>query len=387
MLACIAPPVFSQGDDFPVDPSSQPASQSGPATQPASRRAPTPADARMQVAAKAYNMNDYPRAERELRAALELEPNRAEIHMRLGIVLYKLQHWGDAAASLKKSLELDKSILGSLQILGHCNYELGKIDEALECYNKVLERSPAGYEALRGKGLCLEKLGKYDEAEDSLRKAVAVNTNTKSASAHLWLARVLTKKKQPGAAIPYLEQAQRIDPFDWEVQFELSRVYAALSENTKAKAAKERSDQLRDRREVINKLKKRLQVDPSDVTVIMQLGAQYDAIGDVVHAKGAWDKARQIARDDPKVIISQAWSMYTNGDLRTSEELLKSGLKGRPNDPSLWESLWFVLKERGDKKGSDEAAMRFKQITNRDPANPIAALPPVESQPASSPAR
>lgn len=357
-----------------------------PVSSPASQKAPRPADGRLQSALRAYAAGEYTRAESDLRAGIELEPERADLHLRLGIILYKLQRWGDAVASLEKSLSIDGSTVGSLQVIGHCYYELGKLDEALNWYNKVIDKNPAAREAWRGKGITLEKLGRYDEAEDALRKAV--NMNPKSASAHLWLARVLIKKKEPGSAMPWLEQAKRVDPFDWEVEFELSRAQMALGNTSAAKISKERSDFLRGHREVINNLKKKLLANPSDTSVIIQLGSQFDIIGDAVRAKGAWDRARQITRDDPAVTVAHSASLFRTGDPRAAEELLRIRLKERPNDAGLWEALWFVTKERGDAKGAAEASSRVKQLLNREAsaANLPVFTTPAESRPASAPA-
>jgi tetratricopeptide (TPR) repeat protein len=354
-----------------------------PASLPASARAPRPADGRVQVAMRAYEQRDYQRAERELRAGLEIEPERADILVRLGIVLYRMKRWGDAIPYLTKGVEKEQNSLGDMQVIGHCYYELGQTEEALDWYNRVIAAKKTNREAWRGKGFALERLGKYPEAEEALRTAVALNPD--SAPAHLWLGRVLTKQKKAGAAIPYLEKAKKLNAFDWETEYELSRAYLALGETARSRASKERSDFLRGHAERINELKSKLLSSPRDIGIITLLAAQYDAIGDVLNAKQAWDQARNLSRDDPAVTIAHAASLFATGAGATAEELLRAKLRERPADPTLWEVLWYVLRERGDQKGAAEAASRVKQILNRDPQVPeIFAKKP--EPPASSPA-
>jgi len=352
-------------------------------SQPASQRAPSPADGRVQVALRAYGQGDYLRAERELRAGLELEPKRNDISVRLGIVLYKMKKWGDALPFLQKGIEEDPRTLGEMQVIGHCHYELGNLEEALKWYDDVIKAKPENREAWRGKGFTLERLGKYTEAEDALRTSILLNPE--SAPVHLWLGRVLIKQKKAGSAIPYLEKAKKLDPFDWESEYELSSAYQALGEPSRAKASKQRSDFLKGHREVINELKNKILLSPQDFILISQLASHFDSIGDVVNATKAWNHARNLSKDDPIVTIAHAVSLFTNGGGALAEELLQRKIKERPADPALWEMLWYILKERGDKKGAEDAASRVKQILNRDPIVPDAFVKKPDA-PASKPA-
>lgn len=358
-------------DDGPKEVQSRPSSS------------PRPSDGRLQSALRAYQLRDYPRAESELRAGLKIEPDRAELLLRLGIVLYRLQRWTEAIEPLKKSLEIDPGNIGELQVIGHCHFELGELEPALEWYDKVIAKKPANREAWRGKGFTLEKMGKLEEAEGALRTALALNPE--SAAVHTWLGRVLRKKKQFGSAVPYLEKARKLDAFDWECEFELSRAYEAMGETARAKVCRDRSDLLRSHRETINDLKRALLVNANDVNTLVQLAMRYDSIGDIINARGAWERAREMSRDDPTVTSAQAWSLVVNGNAAAAEDLLRRRVKERPNDPVLWESLWFVLIRRDDAKGAAEAASRFKQLTNRDPKEPAPWMKPA-SAPASTPA-
>jgi tetratricopeptide (TPR) repeat protein len=362
-----------------------------PETGPASRGgAPTsrpgsPADARLGLAQRAYDLSDYPRAESELRAALALEPQRHDIHVRLGIVLYKLQRWTDAVASLEKALELNPKILGDIQVLGHCYYELGRHDDALAIYKKVVAVNPNNREAWRGIGVTLERIGNYDEAEEALRKAVALKPDSEAFL--LPLGRVLVRKKMYGAALPYLERAKTADPFNWEVEYELSRAYKALGDDAKAKASNERKEFLGRHQDAIRILKTKYLNNPHDVMTIVQLATRYDLLGDVARATEAWTRATNVSRDDVAVTVARACSMILTNNKAAAETLLRSRIQKRPNEPESWEALWYVRKERGDVKGAEEAAARVRQLLKRDPVAPdLPNLDAPESRAASAPA-
>lgn len=365
------------------------APQEAPATQPApaQSRPASPAEARMQVALQAFQLRDYPRAERELRAAIELDPSRFDAHLRLGIVLYRLQRWSDAIPPLEKAIEMKPAVIGDVQVLGHCYYELGKHEEALAAYGRVLAANPKNREALRGLGITLERLGRYDEAEDALRKAVALNPEADSFL--LPLGRVLVRKKQYGAAVPYLEKARKIDPFDWEIEFELGRCYKAMGQESKAKEANERKEFLRGHQEAIRQLKAKFLRNPNDLGAIVQLATRYDLIGDVSNAEQAWTRAVNLSRDDAMVAVARAQALWLTGNKAASERLLRERVTRRPNEADSWELLWWVAKERGDAKGSEEAAARVRQLLKREPVAPEMNLAPVaegmEEGPASRP--
>jgi tetratricopeptide (TPR) repeat protein len=358
--------------------------ETAPAKPGSQSRPASPADARMQIAINAFQLSDYKRAERELRAALQLEPNRFDAHLRLGIVLYKLQRWSEAIPSLDRAIELKPSIIADAQVLGHCYYELGKHEEALAAYDRVLAANPKNREALRGKGVTLERLGRYDEAEETLRKAVALNPD--ATPFLLPLGRVLVRKKQYGAALPYLEKAKTQDPFDWEVEYELARAYKALGNDTKAAAANERKEFLRVHQETIRSLKAKFLNDASDVPTIVQLALQYDIIGNVILAEQAWDRAIKLSRDDAAVASARAQSMVLTGNKAAAEKLLRDRIARGRSEAETWETLWWVLKERGDAKGAEEAAGHVRQLLKRDPAPPkMPKLEGAESAPASNP--
>ena len=361
--------------------------ETAPAAPGAQSRPASPADARMDVAVRAFQQRDYQRAEKELRAAIQLEPERSEAHLRLGIVLYRLQRWSDAIPSLEKAIELRPAVLGDAQVLGHCYYEVGKHEEALATYERVLEKNPKNREALRGKGVTLERLGRYDDAEEALRKAVGLNPDAPTFL--LPLGRVLVRKRQFGAAVPYLEKARNNDPFDWEVEYELSRAYKALGDESKAKAAADRKEFLRIHQEAIRILKGKFLANPQDVPNIIQLAMRYDLIGDKLKSDEAWTRAVNLSRDDVGVSVARAYSLLLTNNKAAAERLLDERRAKRPNEPETWEALWFIRKERGDAKGAEEAAARVRQLLKREPVAPnlpkLEAMEKTESAPADEP--
>ncbi len=355
------------------------------ASAPAAR---TPADARINVADQAYRQRDYPRAERELRAALDLAPERADIHIRLGIVLYRLRRYGDSIEAYRKGLDLappdlQKSALGNAQSVGHCFAALGKFQEAADWYRKVVEANPRNRRALWGLGNALEKLGDLDPAEEALRKALALDPDFPPCI--LGLGRVLMRKGQPWSALPYMELARRKDPFEPDVEFELAKCYRLLGELDKSHAAVDRQRFLADHRAAIDTLRNRLLVEPFDVATLVALGARFDALGDSESARDVWDRALRLSRLDGRVRASRALSLLANGSGAAAEASLVEWLNGQSNDIACWEALWFVRKQLGNTEGANEVAVIFRKISGRDPAPPSSS-PSSSETPASAPA-
>lgn len=365
------------------------------ASMPASApRTGGPADGRIQVARLAYERKDYPRAERELRAGLLLEPDRPELHLRLGIVLFRLRRYGDAIPEVERAVAANSTYLADSQIVGHCYAALGKMEEAVAWYRRVLEAKPTNREALRGLGNALEKLDRLDEAEEALRRSVAASPDY--APPLLSLGRVLVRRKQAAIAIPYLERARQLDPFEPDVEYELKRAYRDTGAEEKAEEASQRHRFLSEHRSGIDSMRNRLLANPGDLSALVGLAHHYDVIGDAVNAKATWERAYGLGRADGRLRAARAYSYVAIHEHAAAETLLLEWVKANPLDVPGWEALWFVRKQRGNAAGAEAAADKVRKLAAREPVDPPplttptsapSSAPAADSQPASQPAR
>ena len=121
----------------------------------------------------------YIDAERNLRKALEIQPDNAVAWAELGGVLAdNLDRPEEGADCLRKALELKPDHAGAWAKLGHVlAYKLGRPEEGADCLRKALEHKPDFVEAWASLGNVLaKKLGQPEEGIACLRKAVELNT-------------------------------------------------------------------------------------------------------------------------------------------------------------------------------------------------------------------
>jgi adenylate cyclase len=130
---------------------------------------PDLADAHVSLAPILYNRYDWAGAERELRRALELDPNHVLGHYWLAVAVA-------AQGKLTEALELSRKVAG-LDPLSRATvlapafylYYLHRFDEALAYVQEIEKR--IGYRPDHLYGLCQMALGQFGPALESIRKA------------------------------------------------------------------------------------------------------------------------------------------------------------------------------------------------------------------------
>ena len=125
-----------------------------------------------------YTYYEYDRVagEKEIRRAIELDPNYATAHQWLGgDVLYPTKRFDEALASLKRAEELDplSPIIGTN--LGDVLLYARRYDEAIAQYKRVLSLDPNFGYAFWGLGLAYWQKGMKPEAIAEMRKYIELS--------------------------------------------------------------------------------------------------------------------------------------------------------------------------------------------------------------------
>jgi tetratricopeptide (TPR) repeat protein len=164
-----------------------------------------PESARMHeiLAQTLMSQNDYPRAIQEYQRALKENPALTEIHFELGQAI--LANSVDEASRAKAKNEFEAALAGNPED-AHSEYELGEI--------AFLDAD-------------------WATAERHYSRAIALRPHF--VNAQLGLAKVLTAKKQPDKALPYLLDAERAEPQNPAVHYQLGVVYQKLGRASEAK--------------------------------------------------------------------------------------------------------------------------------------------------------
>jgi tetratricopeptide (TPR) repeat protein len=122
-------------------------------------------------AAELRKQKDYPQAEKEYRAALQLAPDRADIHFYLGYVLLEQKKWEEAITENTEALRLRPDIAVAHNNLGFALYHEGNLEEAKAQYREALALKPNYPNAHHGLGRVLEKTGDLSAAAQEFHAA------------------------------------------------------------------------------------------------------------------------------------------------------------------------------------------------------------------------
>jgi tetratricopeptide (TPR) repeat protein/SAM-dependent methyltransferase len=127
-------------------------------------------------------------AERELEAAIALEPANGVSHSYLGMVRQQLGRLDDAAAAYRAALERAPDDPFIANNYGYCLLERGEIESALEWFRRSIGREPRNAVAHNNLGSALNATGDVPAAIASYRKAAEVDPGYAPAWFNLGLA-------------------------------------------------------------------------------------------------------------------------------------------------------------------------------------------------------
>ncbi|MGH8696759.1 MAG: tetratricopeptide repeat protein [Burkholderiales bacterium] len=127
-------------------------------------------------------------AERELEAAIALEPGNAVSHGYLGVVRQHLGRLDDAAAAYRAALERAPDDPFIANNYGYCLLERGEVESALEWFRRSIGREPRNAVAHNNLGSALNAAGDVRAAIAAYRKAVEIDPRYATAWFNLGLA-------------------------------------------------------------------------------------------------------------------------------------------------------------------------------------------------------
>jgi DNA-binding winged helix-turn-helix (wHTH) protein/Flp pilus assembly protein TadD len=107
---------------------------------------------------------------RQLRHAIELDPNDAPAHEWYGIALLTAGNVNEAYSELQKASSLDPLSVATTHWLGQTAYLERHYDDAISYAHQTLDLSPQLYEALETLGLAYEARGDHQRAIETFRQ-------------------------------------------------------------------------------------------------------------------------------------------------------------------------------------------------------------------------
>ena len=187
---------------------------------------------------------DWGAAEREFRAANELDPNSAESHQMYGYFLAAMGRPEEALTEMKRAHELDPLSIEKLTAIGEVYYANREYDLAIEQFQKSLEMDPNSGFANWAIGRALIEKRAYPKAIESLQKSIALSGDSPDELVELARANALAGMK--GEALRIVEDLKRPTERRYVAPTSIGSIYAALGEKDHAFEWYERAFRERD---------------------------------------------------------------------------------------------------------------------------------------------
>lgn len=94
--------------------------------------------------------------------------------------------------------------------------------------------------------------------------------------------------------------------------------------------------------EMVARLERRLEAQPNDPRGWAQLGRSYAVLGRLQHAQNAYEKAYNLAPNDPGIVAAYAWFLYAQNTLHASPQAVALYRKLIALDPTNPDALWVL---------------------------------------------
>jgi len=296
--------------------------------------------------AKFYERTNYPAdAERELKRAIELDPNANKVNLYLGYLL--MQNGGagrmdEALSWFKKELALDPNDFYANFYAGVAANTNNENETALPYLKSAIELNPESGEAhvfLAQAQLALEDL---ENAEKNLRLAVALESNakrnTQSRRTHFLLGRLLirTGRQEEGRKELQIANELQKEALD-SSRSELDRILGQVAEGSDLKSDKDKEIKVEEAPEVSPERAEQLKKLKDFLSGIIE--QSYANLGVIAtQSNRLTDAVRYFATaykwnpDFPNLSRNLGIVRFRNADYEASIEPLSRQLKASPDD-------------------------------------------------------
>ena len=173
-------------------------------------------------------IRDYPRAEREFRAALAIAPHDDALHTGLGSALMQTGNVAGARSEFEAAVASNPNNATALRRLGDLELAGGNVESAVQLYKRSVaaKRDPSTL------ALLAALQGDVDRAVSLYREAIAQQPDKPEIRADL--AAVLSRSGRDAEAVDAYEDALRADPHQYETLMNFATLLSRLGRNDDA---------------------------------------------------------------------------------------------------------------------------------------------------------
>lgn len=209
----------------------------------ARRLAPTSPQILFDFAHVSFTRNLVSEAVTALRFLLIMEPDRPEYLFQLASAMIRLADYTKAQQLLDRYVQLRPDDARGRAMLGYAYFSGNRYPEAKEHLLRAVELDPSELEALYYLGTLAYTQGEDEKAERYF-KEILLEDNTHG-RAHLGLGKLRLRQRRFEEALESLRHAEEQRPDDFDVYFQLSRVYSSLGQRELASQAMQKYSELK----------------------------------------------------------------------------------------------------------------------------------------------
>jgi len=308
---------------------------------------------------------DLAKAIASLNEAVRIEPDYTDAVMLLSELNLRKGDASAAIASLRQLLQRQSNNVPAHLLIANAYLARQMPDEALGVYRRLASMMPTNPQPPFLMGRVLRSQGKIQEARQAFEKAAnfapddlvlleqlvdldlserkydsalkrvteAINKDPKSAGAQLILATVHLAQGMTNQAESVLKKVIELDPDARPAHLMLAHI--ALQSNRRDQA--------------LQQLETLLAKNPNDLAALLQIAAIHEGSGDYRAAAGWYEKVLAVSTNSPVAMNNLAY-LYSErlGQLDKAHELAQRARDLRPNDPSVADTLGWILFKRGE---------------------------------------
>ncbi|MFQ6131873.1 MAG: tetratricopeptide repeat protein [Armatimonadota bacterium] len=173
-----------------------------------------------------YKMGLFAQAADEVRRAIELRPELADFHFTLGLIHKDGRAYGEAIAAFGRALELDPDLVVALRYRGATYYEQGNNQSAIADFERALDRDPEQSDVAYDLAVANADAQNWAEAEKWFERAAELEPTNADIYFNLGLAHARDVNTPDSEAEAAFRRALWLDPHHVQARFRLGVLYA-----------------------------------------------------------------------------------------------------------------------------------------------------------------
>lgn len=307
---------------------------------------------------------EWPLAQQEFAAALQLNPDLAIAHMHFGVAMQAQNQNGLDELSRAMQLAPDNATIAFEY--GKTLADSGQDSQAIPVFRNIVEREPRFIPASYQLALALQRTGQAQEAIPLLKKVIAAQPDNAEALTNLGMA--LCQMQTAKDAVPILQRSIALDPHSVTAHQDLAAAYVQLSQFGDA----------------VRELREALKLAPNLPQLHYNLGLALKSEDDTADAIPELETAEKLNPSEPEAPYLLGILYMQTGKYDDAAREMSLSLKLRPQNGDGWATLGSVYEKLNKlPEASDALHEAMQQMPDQPDAHlTLASVLVKQNQPA-----